>query len=516
MQHEVMGMRMQPVANLFNKLPRMVRDLARTCHKRVRLEVDGRNTELDKSLMEAIKDPMTHLLRNCIDHGIELPDVRAERGKNPEGRIFVRAFHQNGLVHVEVSDDGAGIALDKVRSRAITRGLFVKERVDAMSDSEVASLIFLPGFSTAAEVTTVSGRGVGMDVVKTNVEQIGGTVEVESRSGRGATFTLKVPLTLAIVPALITMCGGHRYAIPQVNVVEVLRLSTIRGESSVEWFHGAPVYRLRGKLLPLIFLQETLGLGRPNTEPAPDDVGATALHMTVLHAAGRFFGLVVDAVIDQQEIVAKPLPPQLRSVHAFSGATLLGDGRVALILDALAIAQKARVAELRDDGVTGRSVLDATAAEGLRTLLLFGGPDDERFGVPMESLSRLETIEQSAVESAGPQEVIQYRNGLLPIFRIEDLLPERRSRIRNPSPQRAAPRNTIDILVLADGARSLGLIVDDVLDVVETGQGMRRQGCREGVEATVVLHGRVTEVLDVRWLVTAALGAAEFVEELML
>jgi two-component system chemotaxis sensor kinase CheA len=507
LQDGIMRMRMQPVSNLFSKFPRVVRDLARSCRKLVRLELDGRDTELDKSLIETIKDPMVHLLRNCVDHGIEPPDVRAKAGKHPEGRIVLRAYHQNGLVHIEVADDGNGIALDRVKKRGIERGLVTPERAEMMSDSEVASLIFLPGFSTADTISNISGRGVGMDVVKTNVEQVGGTVEVDTRVGQGTTFILKIPLTLAIIPALVVRCADARFAIPQVNVIELVRLTSAK--QSLEWIHGAPVFRLRGKLLPVIFLEEAMGghvmPPAANDNADEEDDNTPSLFLAVVQGPGRQFGLVVDAVLDQQEIVVKPLPKLLAEIGAFAGATLLGDGRVALILDVLGIAQRARiVSELREDAQLERArQQDQQRAKGMRTLLLLQGPDDARLAVPLEDVSRLETIDVNTIESGGQHQVLQYRGEIMPLLRTSELLPERRSRMRNDFGEKAEPK-TLSVVVLGRPGRTLGLVVDDVLDVVETNTELRRVGVRQGVVGTLVVQNRVTEVLDLRWLVAAA------------
>jgi two-component system, chemotaxis family, sensor kinase CheA len=446
---------------------------------------------------------MVHLLRNCVDHGIESPEVRAKAGKHPEGRIILRAYHQNGLVHVEVADDGNGIALDKVKKRGIERGLVTPERAELMSDSEVASLIFLPGFSTADAVSNISGRGVGMDVVKTNVEQVGGTVEVNTRSGQGTTFILKIPLTLAIIPALVVRCADARFAIPQVNVLELVRLSS--SKQALEWIHGAPVFRLRGKLLPVVFLEEAMGghIKPPAANDNAEDEDAPSQFLAVVQGPGRQFGLVVDAVLDQQEIVVKPLPKLFAEIGAFAGATLLGDGRVALILDILGIAQRARiVSELREDALIERArQQDQERAKGMRTLLLLQGSDDARLAVPLEDVSRLETIDVNSIESGGQHQVLQYRGEIMPLLRTSELLPERRSRSRGG--EQVEPK-TLSVVVLGRPGRTLGLVVDDVLDVVETTTELRRVGIRAGVVGTLVLQGRVTEVLDLQWLIAAA------------
>jgi two-component system chemotaxis sensor kinase CheA len=295
LQEGVMKTRMQPIGNIWNRFPRVVRDLAVACGKEVRIEMEGKETELDKTIIEAIKDPLTHLVRNSVDHGIEAPAVRRQRGKPPEGRLFLRAYHEGGQVNIEIADDGAGIDPLRIKQKALDRGLITSEQVARMSDRELLNLIFLPGFSTAEKVTNISGRGVGMDVVKTNIEKIGGTVDLQSQAGRGTTIKIKIPLTLAIIPALVVTTGGDRYAIPQVSLLELVGLDGEQARSGIELIHGAPVYRLRGHLLPLVDLNQLLGTAE--TEPDSDGI-----NIVVLQADGRQFGLVVDGISDTEEM----------------------------------------------------------------------------------------------------------------------------------------------------------------------------------------------------------------------
>jgi two-component system chemotaxis sensor kinase CheA len=356
-----------------------------------------------------------------------------------------------------------------------------------------------------------------MDVVKTNVEQVGGTVEVSSREGQGTTFTLKIPLTLAIVPALIVRCGTNRYAVPQVNVIELVRIVQGSDHQQLEYIHGAPVYRLRGKLLPIVFLEEALGgyvdHSILSTPPANDnDDDGPSRFMAVVQASGRQFGLVVDAVLDQQEIVVKPLPKLLSETGAFAGATLLGDGRVALILDVLGIATRAQlVSEVRDEGVLERRD-SSVRGDTSRTLLLIRGANDTRLAVPLDQVSRLETIDPARIEVGGMHDVVQYRGDIMPLVMASDVLPELISRIRSGgvggmggSP---TPTGPLSVVVLGVAGRPLGLVVEDVLDVVEAPGEMRQLGVRTGVVGTVVVQERVTEVLDLEWIGTRALGAA--------
>ncbi len=332
LQEGVLKTRMQPIGNILNKFPRQVRDLAVACGKQVHVTVEGEETELDKTLLEAIKDPLTHLVRNAVDHGVEPPEERIALGKPPEGRLALHAFHEGGQVNINVADDGRGIDPERVRRKAVERGLIPRDQAARLTERELLQLIFLPGFSTAERVTHVSGRGVGMDVVKTNIEKIGGAVDVLSRPGQGTTVKIKIPLTLAIIPALIVGSGGDRYAIPQVSLLELVRLDGDKARRGFEQIHGVPVYRLRGNLLPLVFLHREL-----RVEPARPQAEMGPVHVAVLQAGERPFGLVVEAVSDTEEIVVKPLSKHFKGLPLFAGATIMGDGRVALILDILGL-----------------------------------------------------------------------------------------------------------------------------------------------------------------------------------
>ncbi len=326
LQENVMKTRMQPIGNIWSKLPRIVRDVAVACGKQVRVEMVGKDTELDRTILEAIKDPLVHVVRNAVDHGIETQEVRAARGKARTGTLLLRAYHEGGHVCLEISDDGAGLNTEAIRQRAVSKGLVAADRASQMTDRELSQMIFVPGFSTAAKVTNVSGRGVGMDVVKTNVERIGGTVDLFSTPGQGTTLKIKIPLTLAIVPALIVTSGDQRCAIPQTSLVELVRLEGDSAKAGVELIHGAPVYRLRGQLLPLVYLDRAFDLSKQGGVSVSADGG---VNIVVLQAADRQFGLVVDEVRDTEEIVVKPLGRELKSVTVFAGATIMGDGRVA-------------------------------------------------------------------------------------------------------------------------------------------------------------------------------------------
>ena len=498
LQEGIMKARMQPIGNLWGKLPRIVRDLALACGKQVTIEMDGGETELDKTVVEAIRDPLTHLVRNAVDHGIEAPAARLAAGKPAEGRVGLRAWHEGGQVNLEISDDGSGIDVERVRRRAVDHGLVGREVAERMSERDAVDLIFLPGFSTADQVTNVSGRGVGMDVVRTNVERIGGRVDVRVLPGAGTTFRIEIPLTLAIIPALVVACAGHRYAIPQASLVELVRLEDGAG---VETVHGAPVHRLRGRLLPLVHLRQQLGLPEPDAGPGSMDV-------VVLQAGDRRFGLVVDRVDDTEEIVVKPLSSGLKGVGVLAGATIMGDGTVALILDVVGVAQRAGVVQEAHERPSSEPAAGTAAPGGgqRRDLLVFQTPDDGRMAVPLPMVDRLEELPVAAVELAGQEEVVQYRGDILPLVRVSATLPERRGRPRHDGDQR--PEGTIQVVVCTAEGRKVGLVVDRIVDIVEEHAGEQAPGSRPGSSGCIVLDGRVTELLDVEALLRGQPGPA--------
>lgn len=481
LQEGVMKTRMQPIGSIWSKFSRVVRDLSVQCGKQVRIEMEGKETELDKTIIEAIKDPVTHLVRNAVDHGIELPEVRIVAGKPGEGRLLLRAFHEGGQVNIEIIDDGAGLNLDRIRQKAVEHGLITQDQAVRLTDRNVSQLIFAPGFSTAATVTNVSGRGVGLDVVKTNVEKIGGTVDVQTRPGDGTTFKLKIPLTLAIIPALVVTCAGDRYAIPQVSLRELVRLEGEQAKQGIERLYRAPVYRLRGNLLPIVDLRHELGLGGA---AARDDV----VNMVVLQADDRQFGLIVDSVNDTEEIVVKPLSKQLKGIPVYAGATIMGDGRVALILDVLGIAQRAHVVlEIRNRTLVDRSVEapDRTAA---RETLLIVTVGQRQLAMPISMVSRLEEIPPSQIEHADVHEVVQYRGEVMPLVRLSEVL--------SVKPDAVDPDVPVQVVVYRENNHSIGLVVDRIVDIVETEVQVLRKAKSDGLVASAVIENKVTDLLD--------------------
>ncbi|GIM93600.1 chemotaxis protein CheW [Paractinoplanes toevensis] len=483
LQEGIMKTRMQPIEHIWSKLPRVIRDLSNSLGKKVELVMQGKETELDRSLLEAVKDPLTHLVRNAVDHGIEDPERRIAAGKGPEGTLTLRAYHEGGHVAVEVADDGAGLDVDRIAQKAVEKGLLRAEQVPNMDKRDIMAMVFQPGFSTAAKVTNVSGRGVGMDVVKTNIENIGGAVSVDSTPGEGTVWRLTIPLTLAIIQALTVDCGEQRYVVPQVAVLELV---FIDGNSTkIEYASGAPVYRLRGKLLPLVRLDRTLGL---------DVGGDQGVYIMVLQADGRRFGLVVDRVLNTEEVVVKALNSRFKDIGLYAGATILGDGKVGLILDVSSLARRSHLtADADRKSLEGSSRANAAAGTGERLLVTAVG--ERRVAIPLDTVTRLEEFPRERIEHAGSREVVQYRGQILPLVRLSHLLGA-----YGEEPE----GDTVSVVVYSEGGRSVALVVDRIVDIAENSTTARRDAEEDGLVGTAVIQQRVTELLDVRRAILAA------------
>jgi len=494
LQDGVMKTRMQPIGNAWNKLPRLVRDLSNELGKKIELEMRGADTELDRQVLELIKDPLTHMVRNSADHGLESTADRRQAGKSDTGRVMLNAYHEGGHILIEIADDGKGLNTARIREKAISQGLASEAEIASTPDSEIHRFIFRAGFSTAAAVTAVSGRGVGMDVVKTNVERIGGTIDVTSTLGRGTSFTIKIPLTLAIVSALIVEVAGERFAVPQIGVLELVRVGG-GSDAKVEHIKNAPVLRLRDRLLPLVSLARVLGLAE--ADDAAVAAEAMEQHFIVVTQVGAsMFGIIVDRLYDTEEIVVKPVPPILRHIGMFSGNTILGDGSVIMILDPNGIARATGVA---GEGSAARNA-EAGAGPAFRgtertAMLLFRAGETTPKAVPLGLVARLDDIPLEQIEYSGGQPVVQYRGQLMPLISMSGA---------PPSDDAARGRQTV--LVFSERERSLGLMVDAILDVVEekldvqTGQG------RPGYLGSAVISGKVTDVIDTGWWLRQAGG----------
>ena len=475
LREAVMKARMQPVSHVFSKFPRMVRDLAQQLNKRVRLVMEGQETELDKSLLEAIKDPLTHSVRNAIDHGIEMPHVRQAAGKDSEGTLRLRAYQEGSHVVIEVSDDGGGMKVERIRDKALERRLITRERAAQLTDRELMQLIFLPGFSTAEAITNVSGRGVGMDVVRTNVEKIGGKVEVDSRPGKGTTLRLRIPLTLAIVPALIVHSRGQSFALPQGALSELVHLSSDQIKTQVEWMEGAALYRLRGKLLPLVFLGSLL------QQDESEDKECEA-YIAVLNAEGRRYGLVVDSLADPEEIVVKPLSSVLKQIGLFSGATVLGNGAMALILDPGAIATQSGIGMALEDDEP--EVVNANAEESSAEYLLMESAT-EYAAVPLDSVLRIERIPRAQVERLNGISVLRFDGTVLPL------------KDRTGEDMSTTAGGEMTVVVCRDGERHVGVAVAQVLDVA-SGKRLSEAGTNNAPADVILLKDRVTSIVDLK------------------
>ena len=472
LQEEAMRTRMQPVAGLWTRIPRLVRDVATACGKDVHLQMSGQHTELDRTLLEALRDPLVHLVRNAIDHGIETPAARIAAGKSAHGTLQLHAHHEGGEVHLEVRDDGAGLALERIRARAVERGLLSSAAAAALDARGCVDLIFHPGFSTAERVTHVSGRGVGMDVVQAGVESLGGRIDVHSDAGRGAAFCIHIPLTLAILPALIVEERGERYAMPQAHLLELVRASASELPGRLEWIHDTPVYRLRGQLLPVVPLASAL-----HGVPAREAVLARGA-LLVLRAAGRTFALLVNHVLDTEEIVVKPLSPRLRGLALFAGATVRGDGRIALILDAVALAARAGLTAVPDDpGAPALPPAAASTHAWLCVTTLAGAPA----ALALAGVTRIEEAAGAAFETPGGSLVLRWRDRVLPV------------RVLGQDAPRVAldPAHMYAILIVTDPASlaCTGVLVHSLDDILESPAGAAGG-------SHIVLRGRVHVVHD--------------------
>ena len=528
LQEGVMKTRMQPIGNAWAKLPRIVRDLSVESGKQIDLIMLGAETESDRQVLELIKDSLTHMVRNSADHGLEMPADRAAVGKPEKGSITLNAFHEGGHIIIEIRDDGKGLSMERIRNKVIENDVATESELEDMSDQQIQQFIFAAGFSTAEKVTSISGRGVGMDVVRTNIEKIGGTVELISIEGKGTTFTIKIPLTLAIVSALIVECAGERFAIPQISVLELVRASA-HSEHTIELINEPPVLRLRNRLLPLVILRNLLELNgddvfelpgadvETETDAVPleddlsvaevDDEEAVQIDMpsgdevfiVVTQVGANTFGIIVDRVFDTEEIVVEPVAPILRDIPVYSGNTILGDGSVIMILDPNGIVSSVgkmdRDAddERQDQGTTGHS-------DERTSMLVFRAGTEELKAVPLALIARLEEVEMADVESSHNQRMVQYRGQLMPLIPF-DQGHQWKSEGRQP------------ILVFTDNDRSMGLVVDEIVDIVEDHLKIELTADLPGLIGSAVVDGKATDIIDAGYFLTQAFsdwfGAAD-------
>jgi two-component system chemotaxis sensor kinase CheA len=476
LQEGVMKTRMQPIGNAWQKLPRVVRDLCAELGKDIELTMRGADTELDRQVLDLVKDPLTHMVRNCADHGIESPAERLAAGKPSKGTIRLAAWHEGGHIIIDICDDGRGLNIAGIKAKVIEKGLATEAQLAAKSEAEIYSYIFAPGFSTAAKVTSISGRGVGMDVVRSNIEQIGGTIDLKSVPGAGTTFSIKIPLTLAIVSALIVESGGERFAIPQLAVLELVRAGN-NGEHRIERIKDAPVLRLRNKLLPLVPLKDVLRLGECDNANG---------FVVVTQVGSQVFGVVVDGVFHTEEIVIKPMSSKLRHIPVFSGTTILGDGSVIMIVDPNGVAQAlgraaAAAARAQNAELQGR---EEESHEDTTSLLVFRAGSQQPKAVPLSLVTRLEEIDCRKIEISDGKHLVQYRDQLMPLLRIDG-----ETELKKEGAQ--------PILVFSDHGRSMGLVADEIVDIVEERLDIAVSSDRPGLLGYAVIRGATTEIIDV-------------------
>ena len=534
LQESVMQTRMQPIGSAWNKLPRIIRDLSNELGKKIDLDMRGADTELDRQVLELIRDPLTHMVRNSADHGLEMPDVRVAAGKSEIGKVVLNAFHEGGHIIIEIKDDGAGINVDRVKEKALSNGLTTAEELETMPEQKALRFIFAPGFSTAAQVTSVSGRGVGMDVVRTNIEKIGGTVDVKSVAGQGSTFTIKIPLTLAIVSALVIECSKERFAIPQIAVLELVRASD-DSDHRIETINQTPVLRLRERLLPLVYLRdilklnddvpsatetievisETAEIDAPDAEtgdgmeaPAKSSPAGSELAaanqvrerseneaVIIVTQVGNYrFGIVVDSVYDSEEIVVKPVAPILSHINEFSGNTILGDGSVIMILDPIGIAESTGELSVPEAEDAAEDVPTTRRwGQETETLLVFHAGDEDPKAVPLSLVARLEEIDIATIERSNGRYVVQYRGNLMPLVEFDGSF-----QLRDQGRQA--------VVVFADGERAMGLFVDRIVDIVEEHLDIKLTSANQGLIGTAVIANKATGIVDAAHFLTKASG----------
>ncbi|MEM7672689.1 MAG: chemotaxis protein CheW, partial [Verrucomicrobiota bacterium] len=486
LQEKVMQTRLQPVGILFSKFTRIIRDLSSKLGKEITLEISGEEVELDKSIIEGLSDPLTHMIRNCADHGVETPEVRKANGKNPQGRVQLRASHAGDKVLIEIIDDGQGIDPNKIKGKAVEKGVISQEEADSIHDQQAAMLIFAPGFSTAEEISDVSGRGVGMDVVRTNIEGLGGSVELTSQPGTGTRFALTLPLTLAIVPSMIVASKGGRFAVPQVNLEEIVHL---QGQHQIEFIHGSPVFRLRGRLIPIVSLAQVFSTapnGRFMNSRAREFIPENS-YIVILNLEKSQFGLVVDGLHDSEEIVVKPLSNHIKTAHCYSGATIMGDGSVAMILDIQGIANLASIES--QDFADEEEDAEAESGEAIQQILAFRNHPSERFAISLPLVSRIERISKSQLERIGDNEFIKHRDTSLRVIRLEDYV--------NITPYSEEIENyTLIIPKLV--CKPIGILVSEVEDAVSTRVRLDTDSVRtEGAIGSAIIDNELTLFVDI-------------------
>lgn len=498
LQDVIMQTRLQPIGNVFNKFPRVVRDISRSLNKEINLDIRGKDVALDKTLIEGLSDPLTHMVRNAVDHGIESADERRNSGKSPVGNIRIEASYEAGQVIVEVSDDGKGIDPEKIAAATLAKGLITGEKLDTMSDQEKQALVLLPGLSTAGKVSDLSGRGVGMDVVKTNLDRLGGQIEIRSVTGQGSLFRIKLPLTLAIIPSLIVSVGKERFAIPQTNIEELLRLRSGQIKDRIEMVGDSEVLLLRDRMLPLVRFQRVSGSSDPaSAEPATstdNSISGDTMEIAVVTTGTMTFALAVDSFHDTEEVVVKPLGRRLKHLREYSGATILGDGTVALILDMAGLAEKVKASAVarKIESAEHLQKVNADDTDNQESLLIFHNGPKEPCALPLEMIDRIERITDEQIETLNKKRTMKYRGGSLTLVALSDA-------VSVASLDDA--KEKIVLVSVVDG-REVGLLASMPVDVLETRLVMDTRTHRQnGIAGSAILQDKTTLVIDLQELV---------------
>jgi two-component system chemotaxis sensor kinase CheA len=494
LQQNMMKTRMQPVESAWTKFPRVIRDYSSKLNKKINLIMEGKETELDRTLIDAIKDPLMHIIRNSVDHGLEGPEERLAAGKSDTGTLTLKAYHESGLVNIEIIDDGRGINVERVKSKAVEKGVITQAQADTLSERDAVNLIFHPGFSTAEKVSDISGRGVGMDVVKSNIEKIGGSVDFRSVQGKGTNLKIKIPLTLAIIPALIVTTANERFAIPQMSLLELVRIEDESARKNLDFICGTPVYRLREKLLPLVSLNEQLGL------PCQDlsSENAEGVNIVVLQSDGKPFGLIVDEINDSEEIVVKPLGDQLKHIPAYAGATIMGDGRVALILDILGIANTSKAMSANHQEIIQAENNDSHFMNNEQTLLLFMSGTEGRMAVPLSKVDRIEELKRTEFQHVRGETVIEYRGKILKIIDLSYYISGLNS-------VNFHEMESIPVIVYSSNGNSIGIMVSEILDVTESDLSVGDEKNQPGVTGSYSINDYVTDIVNLDEIIEMAL-----------
>ncbi len=547
LQEAIMSTRMQPIGNVFNKFKRVVRDLSKSLNKQIQLIIEGEEVELDKTIIEAIGDPLTHLVRNSVDHGIELPENRVTNGKDAEGLLKLSAYHEGGQVIIAIKDDGAGIDTAKLKEKAQAAGAYDRVQLDAMSEKELAKLIFMPGLSTAEKVTDVSGRGVGMDVVHTNLTELGGVIDIETSPGLGTTITIKLPLTLAIIPSQIITAGRERFAIPQVSLVELVRIPAAQVRERIEKIGAALVMRLRGELLPLVSLADTLKTEKIYIDPATNEKcrdrrkiiedrrgvkrewnelppgrdedeeenekdrderrehgnrrvsPASAYNIVVLSAGDFHYGLIVDSLLDSEEIVVKPLGGHLRECKVYAGATIQGDGRIAMILDVVGLSNIMKLSTVAGNVKKQQQLQESLkkGGEDSQSLLIVQNTPEEQMAIPLGLVSRIEKIKTTDIVITGGRRNIQYRGGSLPLFSVDEVANVGRYEEENAN---------CYVVVFPIGGKEVGILMSEIVDILDTREGIDAISHRQpGILGSMIIFDKITLLVDLYGVVTTVM-----------